>query len=662
MDLHLTWRILCVWLWTTACWVDVLGQGTRAGAVPHLSNKDVLLLADDADPKCFTRTQYDFTCFWETPGNNSYDFFYSNDDGEEKRCNLTLQRTEERGAVLHVCSFPPSDVFLFIFTHIRVLESSSNYTLYARTVSVEDQVLLDPPVNVSLHPTGQTGQFQVAWHTPREWENNMQYGIRYSSQSLRERTELIKPVRSPIHSLVSLAPGEVVSVQLRVKPIGYSEKETSGHWSDWSVPKTAMVPQSAADISLLCHTSDLQNITCQWNGQAYRDDTYTIYYTLGPSESEGWRECTQNENTSYHCSFHGAESSEIRVKLSAGPATSRRTFYTEPFRLNNSIQTAPPGRLRGQWEGGRLRLKWDIPLLALSVHLMYQLCYQPREETVWKLVTLQGPETSSCLDIQTGVQYYIQVRARPNGSVYAGYWSDWSPRLTVDTPSDLGALIPCIPLMMLIVSVVFISMFSRYLTKLKQYLWPPVPNLDKVLHGFLTDINGQNDPPFNIKQCSEETPACVVEIMSEREAPGRGMLPREFSLLLSPEQDTSGGEEESPPTLFLEVSPDYVTLTTDDVIPRLRGNEYVYDGEVGAESQSLGVGGEEVLQERCHCSFTRSSSFPSSSSITDILNRSYLLLAEQPIKRLDCPGQQGTPQSSRTYANLDGTSSANTNA
>ncbi|XP_029542665.1 thrombopoietin receptor-like isoform X3 [Oncorhynchus nerka] len=554
MDLN-----LCVWLWTILCWVDVLGQWTRDGAVPHLSKK----------------------------------------------------------------------------------------------------VLLDPPVNVSLHPTGQPGQFQVEWHTPREWENNMQYGIRYSSQSLRERTELIKPVRSQIHSLVSLAPGEVVSVQLRVKPNGYSEKETSGHWSDWSVPKTAMVPQSAADISLLCHTSDLQNITCQWNGQAYRNDTYTIYYKLGPSESEGWRECMQNENISYHCSFHGAESSEIRVKLSAGPATPRRTFYTEPFRLNNSIQTAPPGRLRGQWEKGRLCLKWDTPLLALSVHLMYQHRYQPREETVWKLVILPGPETSTCLDIQTGVQYYIQVRARPNGSVYAGYWSDWSPRLTVDTPSDIGALISCIPLMMLVVSVVFISMFSRYLSKLKQYLWPPVPNLDKVLHGFLTDINGHTwDPPFNIKQCSEETPACVVEIMSEREAPGRGMLP----LLLSPEQGTSGGEEESLPTLVLEVSPDYVTLTTDDVIPRLGGNEYVYDGEVGAESQSLWVGGEEVLQVRCHCSFTRSSSFPSSSSTTDILNHSYLQLAEHPIKRLDYPGQQGAPQGSRVYVNLEDTSSANTNA
>ncbi|XP_029563896.1 thrombopoietin receptor isoform X3 [Salmo trutta] len=635
MDLHLTSRVLSVWLWIIAGWVNVLGHGIVDEAVPHLSKKDVLLLAGDADPKCFTRTQYDFTCFWEAPGNTAYDFFYRNDNEEkEKRCKLTLQRTEkgEEEKVLHVCFFPCSDVFLFTLTHIRVVESSSNYTLFTRTISVEDQ--------------GQAGQFQVAWHASRDWKNNVHYGMRYSSQGLGERTELIRSMRSPIHSLVSLLPGEVVSVQLRVKPNGYSETETSGHWSDWSVPITAMVPQSAADISLLCHTSDLQNITCQWNGQSYRDATYTLNYKLGASKREGWRKCLQNENTSYQCRFHGAESSEILVKLGTGPGSLKRTFYTEPFRLNNSIQTGPPGRLRGQWEGGRLRLRWGAPLLALSLHLMYQLRFQHQGEAVWKLVTLQVPENSTCLDIQTGSQYFIQVRARPNGSVYAGYWSDWSPPLTVDTPSDIaGALfILCIPLMMLILSVVFLSMFSRYLSKLKRYLWPPVPKLDKVLHGFLTDINGQTwDPPFIIKQYSEETPACVVEIMSEREAPDGGKLPRDSSLLLSPERGSAGGEEERLPTLALELSQDYVTLATDDVNPCFQGNKYVYDGEVGTESRSLGE--DEVLQMRCHCS----SNFPSSSSTTDILNRSYMLLAEQPIEILDC---QDSSRAGKLYANL----------
>lgn len=30
-----------------------------------------------------------------------------------------------------------------------------------------------------------------------------------------------------------------------------------------------------------------------------------------------------------------------------------------------------------------------------------------------------------------------------------------------------------------------------FFSKLKLYFWPPVPNLDKVLQGYLTEMNGQ---------------------------------------------------------------------------------------------------------------------------------------------------------------------------
>lgn len=37
---------------------------------------DRLLLKDEENLKCFTRTQHDFTCFFETPDNRTYDLFY----------------------------------------------------------------------------------------------------------------------------------------------------------------------------------------------------------------------------------------------------------------------------------------------------------------------------------------------------------------------------------------------------------------------------------------------------------------------------------------------------------------------------------------------------------------------------------------------------------
>ncbi|KAJ7986270.1 hypothetical protein DPEC_G00338200 [Dallia pectoralis] len=630
-------------------WLDVYGQGSTFGVnnVRKLSEEDVSLLAGDTDLKCFTKTQYDFTCFWETTGNTSYDFFYRNDNQEEKQCHLTVQRTsgeeegeeandEEKKTVLHVCFFPLSDVYLYILTYIRVVERGSNRTLYSRSVSIEDQELPDPPVNVSLHQTGQPGQMQVVWHPPIRWQDTHQCGIQYSSHCLSERTEQIVSGSSPVHDLVSLKPGEVLRVRMRVKP-----KDSRGHWSSWSAPVTAMVPQDAADISLLCHTCDLQNITCQWNDKAYRNDFYNVYYKLGHSEREEWRQCLPVENNS-RVRFHAPESSHIRVKLSSGPATLKRTFYTEPFRINGIVQTGPPGHLRGQWDGNRLSLTWDTSLPALSVHLMHQVRYQPRGENVWKLVNLPGPETRTRLDIRPGGRFLVQVRAKPNGSVYDGYWSDWSPALQVDLPVNIGTLlVVCVPIMMFFTVLIFIVvLFKNLSSKVKRYLWPPVPSLDNVLHGFLSNINGQTwEPPYNSKQCSEETTACFVEIMSEKEDPTGGKLPRESAFLPSPERDTSG-RERSLPVQVLEVNPDYVTLTTEEVLPCLQGNKYVYGGDLGAEFPRLEERGAAGHQFTPHYSAMFSST-------TDILNGSYLLLAEMPTDRQE--GQDSI------YANLNDT-------
>lgn len=42
-----------------------------------ISGADVLLLKDEKDPKCFTRTEQDFTCFFETADNRTYDLLYT---------------------------------------------------------------------------------------------------------------------------------------------------------------------------------------------------------------------------------------------------------------------------------------------------------------------------------------------------------------------------------------------------------------------------------------------------------------------------------------------------------------------------------------------------------------------------------------------------------
>ncbi|TMS19876.1 Thrombopoietin receptor [Larimichthys crocea] len=156
MYLPCRWEVL-IFLWIHLGFVP--GQD---GTVNHLSKEDVLLLKDEQNPKCFSRTEEDFTCFFETSDNSTYDLFYRVGDRQEKRCELSVQRTEE-DTFLHICSFSRHDIFLFVETYLEVVKRNTNTSLYKRQVHVENHVLLDPPFNVSLHPNGQVGQLQVTW-------------------------------------------------------------------------------------------------------------------------------------------------------------------------------------------------------------------------------------------------------------------------------------------------------------------------------------------------------------------------------------------------------------------------------------------------------------------------------------------------------------------
>lgn len=108
----------------------------KDGTVSHLSREDLLFFKDEPDPKCFTRTEEDFTCFFETQDNRTYDFLYTF-DLTSRRCNMSVQRTEE-GTFLHICSFPDSDVFLNVWMHLKVVELNNNTNLHNWTASVED--------------------------------------------------------------------------------------------------------------------------------------------------------------------------------------------------------------------------------------------------------------------------------------------------------------------------------------------------------------------------------------------------------------------------------------------------------------------------------------------------------------------------------------------
>ncbi|XP_022071660.2 thrombopoietin receptor [Acanthochromis polyacanthus] len=610
MDMSCGLEILLISLWIQVCFVP--GIHCSNGIISHLSKEDVLLLKDEENPKCFTRTAEDFTCFFETADNGTYDLFYSVEGYPVQSCKMSVQRTEE-GTFLHICSFPGSDVMLYADIYLEVLERTTNTSLYNRTVSVENHFLLDPPFDVTLHPNGQVGQLRVSWRTNslKYWDTDKVYKIQFSSTHLGQKTQEVKKGEV----LNSLAAGEEVEVKIAVK---CATNSAGGHWSSWSQPVRTVAPQSAVDISLTCYTSDLHKITCQWNASRYgAKNGYQLFYKTGLSEPLNWTkwtECQADGNFADLCSFSGVESRKVRVQLNSTSSPTSRTFYSEEFTLSNSVKTSAPDRLRVARDKDKLCLEWEAPLPSLSAHLQYEVDYRIKGAERWKMI--KDLETHACIEAPAGSQYSIKVRAKPTGSFYSGHWSDWSNVLTGDTPTNTDLLLMlCIPASMLVTAVILIFLLSTYLSKLKQYFWPPVPNLEKVLQGYLMEINRQKwDPPVTTKQCPEETTSSVVEIMSEEEVSGLGKPTEESRELLSPDQVDGNPRA--------EVFPDYVTLNKDSAILCPQRNSYVYD-QVKGDSEV----GDELLQTR-RCSCTEGSVCVPPCSCSDFLNHSYLPLAE----------------------------------
>ncbi|XP_066548163.1 thrombopoietin receptor isoform X2 [Amia ocellicauda] len=652
---------MSIWVPAWVCWEILLASALEP--ISPLLKEAIALVADDENPKCFTQTEEDFTCFWEDNSNSSYKFYYKIDELEtEKECVVSQRRTD-RGSTLHLCSFPEQHVFLYVQTYIRVVDSSTNATAYSREVNVENQILLDQLKTISLVLNGKPRQLRVFWTRPAEWSRQWtpQYQIRHSPASSGLETGQVNESKSTVYDLVGLSPGQEYRVQVRAR------LSDNKFWSTWSPPVSTAAPSPAEDIDLRCYTADLLNIMCQWSDAKGQGDTrYKLFYQHS-GRGLNWEECVQNETdalgSATRCSFPCGGPGDITVSLNASSGQHTHTYYTLPLSRARVVRTEPPASLMGKVIGGRLWLSWEPPLAQLAAHLRYEIRFSAQDNPHWKHFTLELPKNSTVLDVAGGNQYNIQIRAMVDGQTYDGFWSDWSDSITVAMPSPVGFLpILIISLVMLLTTIVLIATFPKCLRKTKLFLWPPVPNLEKVLEGFLTELNKQFLPAqsFNSKICNDDDfPPSRVEIVSEREAQEGARTPGEQR------QSPPGQEPASPPPSDgkpashfkdnLESSEDYVVLDTQNLSRGFHGNEYVYEEDQQAALAQLLPGGEDGPCQPCL--HWPESSLPNPPSPTDILNHSYLLLSESLSNMLAELEIWGT---ATQYTNLDTGAVANT--
>ncbi|XP_038649888.1 thrombopoietin receptor [Scyliorhinus canicula] len=550
------------------------------------------LVSQAEELKCFTRMLDDLTCFWEDSEktNSTYKFFYSIDQIIQKPCHTTSHLVLGN-IVRHVCVIPEEDILLFQPFVIELSESFTNVSKI-RHVSIESVVLLDPPSNLAVYLNGNPHQLRISWVPPRNPDINefLKYEISYwkdKSGYASEKNETVSSKQQ--HDLQDLEAGIRYMVRLRSKPDGIS---LDGFWSSWSETVSAVAPYSSDEVNLRCSTPDLQTITCQWKvNKTESAALYSLYYQTRKVE---WKKCINQRNATigaalaYHCTIATSEVNTTVIIINASYPHHTQTFYKKPFRTENVVRSDPPKivKIDVSTGGGKLRLFWEPPIKELLGQMMYQIRYSEENGSGWKTLFIQKPLHSEVLDLPHSKTYYMQLRAKPNGVTYSGYWSSWSETFTATIPGSMH--LTAVPLVVGVAFLLVIALFVSYLifpnvySKVKKKLWPQIPNLERLLDGYLTDFQkySQPLPPTCDKLVDDELLPSVLEIVSEiSESEGTKCVEKQENACQkprfsessitkqhrgTPNNETEGSTDSSQNYIFLDL-PDSSSLPDEDI-------------------------------------------------------------------------------------------------
>ncbi|XP_060087625.1 thrombopoietin receptor isoform X2 [Heteronotia binoei] len=502
-----------------------------------ITDEEAALLAESPkDIFCFSRTFEDLICFWNEPEmqvDREYHFFYAYKGEQHRECKLTSERQSD-GSWRHICIFPSDhkSIKLFIELYVEVLDSITNDTILSQKLSVETVGLISPPENITAEWPRVARQLHVTWDPPHlSYVEFLAYEVLYGIEDSWQPPSRIEVSNSHMCCLSDLLPGQQYHIQVRTKPDGLS---LDGLWGPWSPSVLAETPHLPGEIGLHCFTPDLHQLHCQWDLENTEPGPSHSILSWAEDNSSStrtqtWHKCEEEEerikphysHTSFHiCTFQPNNRSAISVLVIVTQGQSKKevNYFKEPFDLHQVVLTAPPRILQPNVGKGILKLEWVTPLEALEEHMVYQIRYAVQGSLKWKVLHVQYSTNCEILDLITGSHYCLQLRTQPDGQKYQGFWSAWSNAECIEIPPGSGSTVLTVAITLLfcagLVLGVGCTCISTY--SVRQKLWPPIPDLQHVLDGFLED-NSKQDQQVNAFFCNknlENTP-CPLEVLSE---------------------------------------------------------------------------------------------------------------------------------------------------
>uniref|UniRef100_A0A8D2KT12 MPL proto-oncogene, thrombopoietin receptor n=1 Tax=Varanus komodoensis TaxID=61221 RepID=A0A8D2KT12_VARKO len=508
----------------------------QAAVLLNQNTIEAALLAKAAqDIICFSRTFEDLTCFWDEPAHMIWE------SGAVCR-SASGQR--------HVCIFPSDHHGIQLFRElcVEVLDTASNRTTHSQKLSVDAVGLIAPPTNVTAVWSGLARELQVTWVPPPiSYIEFLAYEVLYRAEGTGD----------PACQLRDLLPGQRYHIQVRTKPDGLS---FDGLWGPWSQVVLAETPHLPGEIGLHCFTPDLHQLHCQWDWSPTEPDAsqshlYWAEDNSNKKRTQVWQKCEEEEKVkllaypySHVCTFQPSNSSYISVLVTVTQDQQEVNYLEEPFELHHVVLTAPPRILQSTVNRGTIKLEWASPLEKLAEHLVYQIQYAPQDTLKLKTLQVQYSNNTEIHLANVGC-YCFQLRTQPDGQMFRGRWSAWSEAVCIEIPPGAGKrdsatdliitwpsvsildsiiLNVAVPLLLCVGLVLGLgcTCLSIY-SSVKQKLWPPIPDLHRVLDGFLED-NGKQQ-----QQTLEDVPlTCLLEVLSgvPLETPNYGPLQDTISM------------------------------------------------------------------------------------------------------------------------------------
>ncbi|XP_055659429.1 interleukin-21 receptor isoform X2 [Falco peregrinus] len=182
--------------------------------------------------------------------------------------------------------------------------------------------------------------------------------------------------------------------------------------------------------------ASLFNLTATWVPEEDPENTVAACSLLQLSRN--------SSHTQYMCTVDMTElPADTKVQVDATETADRQRMISKGFFMAENIKPQPPFNLTAVFSEG-YNISWETiyqnsPFYFLNEELEYQLRYKRRTDTWETQKTKAVHEDKRTLvilpwEFQANTEYEFQVRARPREDTgYHGFWSEWSPPLTLKT-------------------------------------------------------------------------------------------------------------------------------------------------------------------------------------------------------------------------------------